>query len=176
MDRKRQNLIFAGLCIAVMLAYALVIHRPQQKRLDQLRAEIARTSVQATEDAAKAQRIPSMRLEVERLRRQYKDFDRSLPGQQELAGFLREISLAAESQRLQCDQIQPGNPTTGDLYNRLPIVMSFRCTFADLVGFIEELNGMARLTRIENLQISPITEGSETLDVRMQVNIYFTKS
>lgn len=176
MSRSRENLIFAMVTAALLVGFWFLVDRPQRRQLNELNDQIARASAQVAEDATEAQRIPAMRIELERLRAKYADIDQGLPSQQELHEFLREISMTARSQNLIGEEIQPGTPHNGPLYNRLPIVMNFQCSFADLVGFLNKLDRMKRMTRVESLRVTPLKADSGQLQVRMQVNIYFTKS
>ncbi len=176
MTKNQNRLIFAAILIVVVGLYVARVHSPQARRLAAVREKIARRDIECQENAAKADAIPVMVCEVDRLKKEFKDFDRRLPKQKELAEFLREISNTGESHRLANQVIRPGNPSIGPLYNRMPIIMDFSCTFPDLVGFLQKMNEMTRLTRVERIRMSPVASHSENLDIRMQVNIYFTKS
>jgi Tfp pilus assembly protein PilO len=156
-------------------AYVIFVHVPLTSRLNDLRAEVSRTEAKIAEDKVSADRIEPLRREVDESRRQFKDFDRRLPRQQELGEFLREISNTAQEQHLESQRIQPGSPTRDKLYNRMPIILNFNGSFTDVVGFLEGLGKLTRLTRIERIEMKPTGEG-QNLQVEMQVNIYFTES
>jgi len=172
--KNRNTLIFLVVLALLGGTYALVVYFPQANRLEGVREQIARTAHQCEQDAAKARKIPQMVAEVNQLRNEFEDFDRRLPRQQELGEFLREISGDSVAGELADHTIKPGNPSTGTLYNRLPILMDFTCSFTQLVGFLDRLNAMPRLTRVEQIQMDLADEGR--LKVHMQVNIYFTKT
>jgi len=169
-------MIFVAVVAVLIGGYSLVVHFPQSNRLDSVRDKISRVAQQCEEDAAKAEHIPQMQADVERLKSEFQDFDRRLPRQQELGEFLREISSTGIAGELDDQMIKPGNPSTGSLYNRLPILMDFTCSFTELVGFLNRLNAMPRLTRVERITVSPTTDATERVKVHMQVNIYFTKA
>ncbi|NLF29943.1 MAG: type 4a pilus biogenesis protein PilO [Planctomycetes bacterium] len=174
---KRQNTaIFATILLAAGAAYVLLMHAPQTRRLAEARDRLARVRQQYEQDADKARTIPQLQAEVERLKGEFHNFDRRLPGQQELGEFLREISSTGEAGHLTNQVIKPGNPSSGSLYNRLPILIDFRCSFDELVQFLGRLNDMTRLTQVEQIQMTPVAEGEQMLDVHMQVNIYFTRT
>lgn len=176
MKLLKDNWMFLAAAIALVTAFLLGVHGPQQRRLNDLGAASARTEVALEADAIEAARVPRMLEEVERLKQQFQDFDRRLPGQQELAEFLREIAAAAGAGQLHGQVIQPGSPTSGPLYDCLPIVMQFDCTFTDLAGFLGRLSRMTRLSRIERLSVEPDNRHAGQLHVDMQINIYFTES
>lgn len=175
MSPHRNWLIFLAVLVGAGVFYVTAVHGPQAGRLRRLRFGEAELAGRCADDEAKAATIPTLRADVERMKREFSDFDQRLPRQTELAEFLREISAAGEAERLSNQVIKPGNPSAGSLYHRLPIIMDFHCSFTDLVGFLERMKQMTRLTRVEKIQVSPVA-GGERLDVRMQVNIYFTNN
>ena len=174
---KRQNMmIFVAILLGSAAVYVLLVYLPQTRRLTVVRDQLARVSQTYDQDAVKARTIPQLQADVEQLKREFHNFDRRLPGQQELGEFLREISSTGEGGLLTNQVIKPGNPSSGPLYNRLPILIDFRCSFGELVHFLGRLNDMTRLTRVERIQMTPVADGEGMLDVHMQVNIYFTKT
>ncbi|MFW6154797.1 MAG: type 4a pilus biogenesis protein PilO [Planctomycetota bacterium] len=174
---KRQNMaIFAAILLVAAVAHVVLVHLPQTRRLTAVRDQLARVRQQYAQDAVKARTIPQLQTDVEQLKREFHNFDRRLPGQRELGEFLREISSTGEAGQLANQVIKPGNPSSGPLYNRLPILMDFRCSFGELVHFLGRLNDMTRLTRVEKIQMTPAADEERMLDVHMKVNIYFTKT
>jgi Tfp pilus assembly protein PilO len=174
--KNRNIVIFVAVLVLLTIAFALVVYSPQSNRLGAVRDQISRVAQQCEEDATKGEQIPQMQADVARLKSEFQDFDRRLPRQQELGEFLREISGAGIAGRLDDQMIKPGNPSTGTLYNLLPILMDFTCSFTELVGFLDRLNAMPRLTRVERITMSPTTDATQRVKVHMQVNIYFTKT
>jgi len=167
--------VLAGLGVLAG-AYLLIGHVVLGGRLADARSQIARAKARIAQDQAAADRIPQLQQDVERLRRQLNDFDHRLPAQQELGEFLKEISNTAQAQRLESRGIQPGISTRDKLFSRLPITLGFNGGFADVVGFLEKLDGLTRLTRIERIEIRPTENEGQALQVDMQINIYFTES
>jgi len=116
-----------------------------------------------------------MMREIEHMKQRYNsDWNRRLPASQELAGFLREISANLAEENLSRPMIAPGDPTRGSLYNVLPITMKFEGDFLSLAAFLRRVDGMTRLTRIEQLSIRPETTGSG-MAIVLGMNIYFTE-
>ena len=175
-DWMRNHWVALAMAAALLVTFLIAVNDPQGQRLADTRQQIAERRAKVAEDAARARQVPRMRKQVAELRRQLKGFDRRLPRQREMGGFLKEISAALQSGGLTEPAIQPGSPTSGDLYNRLPILMRFESGFMDLVEFLDRLDGMTRLTRVERIHIQPSTDDGHRVKVDMQVNIYFTES
>jgi type IV pilus assembly protein PilO len=172
---SRDSAAVVGVLALVTAVYVLVVYRRQAATLTHLRARAAERQRKLADDAAKASRVPALTREVQAMRQRYNaDWDRRLPEQKELAGFLREISANLVEENLQNHMIAPGEPTRGRLYNMLPITMRFEGDFLSLAGFLKRVDGMTRLTRIEQLRIEP-TKDSSNLQIELGMNIYFTE-
>ena len=52
--------------------------------------------------------------------------------------------------------------------------MKFEGSFLELAGFLERVDRMTRLTRVEQLSIAPKGEG-DLLAIELGMNIYFTE-
>jgi type IV pilus assembly protein PilO len=172
---SRDNWIILGMLLVVTATYVLVINRWQSSVLEDVRAQAATRERQLDRDRAKASRVLPMVRQIETMKQRYnKDWDRRLPQRQELAGFLREISSNLAEEKLINQMIRPGHPTSGPLYNVLPITMAFEGNFLSLAGFLRRVDEMTRLTRIEQLKIGP-KKGSPDLQMEVGMNIYFTE-
>jgi Tfp pilus assembly protein PilO len=175
---SRDHVIVAGIVAVMVAVFSLVVYLPQSRRLSDLRTARASLTESIETDTARATCVPDMIRDVEAKKRQFKDFDQRLPKQKELAEFLREISSTAVANRLENQVVEPGSPTRGKLYNRLPIIMRFDSNFAGLVGFLQQIEKMERLTRIEKIAIKPLdNDGTgQRLHIELVLNIYFAES
>lgn len=172
---SRDSLIVLGILTVIVVTYMAVIYRWQSNALDEVRGRIAEGERLLQANGQRATRVPAMIRQVERMKQRFnKDWDRRLPQRTELAGFLHEISANLAQERLFNQMIQPGNPTRGPLYNRLPITMTFEGDFLALARFLRRVDRMARLTRVEKLIIEPGSGGNE-LSIELGMNIYFTE-
>jgi len=175
MRMSRDNLIVLGILFVVTVTYLLVIYRSQSAALNEARERRQQMKRRLEADSRTASQLAPMLREIQAMRQRYnKDWDRKLPQRQELAGFLREISGNLARHRLSNQMIEPGNPKQGPLYNCLPITMSFEGDFLALAGFLQEVDRMTRLTRIESLRIQS-SKDSEDLSIKLGMNIYFTE-
>ena len=172
---SRDNLIVLGIVAVIVVTYMVVIYRWQSNSLDEVRGGIAEGERLLEVNGQKATRVPAMIRQVERMKQRFnKDWDRRLPQRTELAGFLHEISANVAQECLFNQMIQPGNPTRGPLYNRLPITMTFEGDFLALARLLRRVDQMARLTRVEKLSIKP-ADGGDELSIELGMNIYFTE-
>ena len=174
---KRDNLIVLGVLAAMVIGFMVVVYIPQKLRLEEIRSKIATEKNQLASDGEKAAVIPEMLRQVQEMKKLYKNFDRRLPKQKELGGFLREISGRMAEEKLSDQLIEPGNPTPEEFFHTLPIIMKFKGSYLSLGNFLMELETMERLTRVQKLIIDSKNKEKESrLDIELQMNIYFTES
>ncbi len=171
----KDSWIVLGVLTGVVATAVVFLYMPQSKRLDELRTEITTQELALAADATKAAVVPSLLREVESMKLQYKDFGRRLPKRRELGGFLREISGHLNQGDLSNQLIEPGNPSREELFHTLPIIMRFKGSYLSLAKFLQRIDKMERLTRVQTLKITREKEG-DSLDIELQMNIYFTES
>ena len=179
-------LLVAGVAVAMMFVYV-----PQDKELRSLQKKIVSQKREIGRRTDRASVVPKLLRETSAMKARYKNFDRRLPQQKELGGFLREISGHISSDRFSQQIIEPGRPAREPLFNTLPIIMKFKGSYLSLGTFLDQINKMERLTRVQRLTINapmPGADGGEgkngkthkmladTLDIELQLNIYFSAS
>jgi len=172
---SKRTLIAMAIAAGIVGLATLGVFLPQQHRLRKISA---RTDVQKRKldgNAQQATVVPELAAEVDEMKGRFTDFDQRLPKKKELGGFLREISEYLTAANLTDQVIEPGQPTQSGLVHTLPIMMTFRGSFLDTGRFLNRLEGMQRLTRIERLSILR-TRGEGDLETELLINIYFTES
>lgn len=177
----RDNLIVIGVLVGVVGAAAVFVYLPQRRRLHELRTKITGEKLRLAESSGSAATVPGMMRKVQEMKKRYSNFDQRLPRQQELGGFLREISGNLSQEQLANQVIEPGNPVGAKLYHTLPITLRFHGPYLSMASFLKRLAAMERLTQIQRLTLrgEPGTapEGAAVpLDIEVLMNIYFTKS
>jgi Tfp pilus assembly protein PilO len=176
------SLITLGIVVALLTGAWLVVYRPQSRQLQAVEESTAQVRGAIQDGASRAAIVPDLVRNISDLRARYTNFDRRLPKQKELGGFLMEISSNLAQERLLNQLIEPGNPTRQDLYHTLPIIMRFQGNYLALASFLDRIDKMERLTRVHRMVLgrSVGTEnapgGPEILNVELQMNIYFTES
>jgi len=175
--------IVIGILAAMVTSAVVFVYRGQGKRLDELEVRIGSTKSTVDSQSQTVAIFPELVKQVKSMRDRYKNFDRRLPGRQELGGFLKEISGYLGDEHFSDQLIEPGSPTRQELFHTLPIIMRFRGSYLTSVDFFKRIEEMQRLTRIQKLKITKNTpKGSgqnsddSVLDIELQLNIYFTES
>lgn len=171
----KDSWVVLGTLAGVVTAAVVFVYVPQGKRLDELRTALTTQELALAADATKAAVVPALLRQVESMKLRYKDFDRRLPKRRELGGFLRDISGHLNQGDLSNQLIEPSNPSREELFHTLPIIMRFKGSYLALAGFLQRIDKMERLTRVQTLKIAREKTGND-LDIELQMNIYFTES
>jgi Tfp pilus assembly protein PilO len=168
------TLVLLGTAVATA---AVGVYLPQARALAGVRSDIATRTLAMESDARVAATVPVMAKQVEEMKKRYQGFDRKMPKQKELAGFLTELSRILGSQRLATRDYRPGDPRKERFYHTLPIIMKLEGPYLSLTSFLRQIDGMERLARIQMLKVQkdPKKKGQD-LDIELQMNIYFTES
>lgn len=171
----RDTLIIVGVLAALLLGTVMFVYVPQNQEFDRICADIISTGQTLQVQSQSASMVSKMSGQIRTLKVMCKDFNRRLPSQQELGGFLKEISdILAEEEGLSNQLIQPGNPTSDDQFNTLPIVMELSGPYLAVGRFLHRINEMERLARVHNLEVK-LDPTEDFVKARIQLNIYFTK-
>ncbi|NLW86562.1 MAG: type 4a pilus biogenesis protein PilO [Planctomycetes bacterium] len=173
--KTKDLLIMSAAAAAMIIAGVLLVHMPNSRKLEDTQSKIlsARASLEA--QTLQASVIPDMMRQIEQMKVKYKDFDRRLPKRKELGGFLRDISENLGRENLVNQSYQPGAPVPQDLFHMLPIEMKLRGPYLSLASFLQSIDQMERLTRVQKLKIVSDPRTNE-LDITLNMNIYFTES
>lgn len=172
---SRESWIMLGIAAAVVAAAVILVFLPQSRQVRMLRAQAVAEEAQLAADRAKTSVVPEVMRHIREMKSRYEGFDRRMPQQKELAGFLREISAVVASEDLANQLTEPGNPTRGKFYHTLPIIMKFQGSYLSLASLLERIDDMERLTRVQKLSIAKDSK-SDGLVIELQMNIYFTES
>jgi len=171
----RDTWIVLGLLVALVAASVALVYLPQNRKLQKLGFQITQQKKLLSANAEKASGVPDMLRRIREMKDRYKDFDRRLPKRKELGEFLHEISSNLAGEKLSNQLIEPGNPTSQPLFHKLPIIMRFGGSYPALASFLERIDRMERLTRVQRLRIDT-KQGETDLQIELQMNIYFTES
>jgi len=176
----KDSWIVLGILVAMVAGAVLFVYRGQGKKLDDFKTRITVAKAALATQSQTVAVVPELVKQVDSMRKRYKNFDRRLPGRQELGGFLRDISGHLADEKFSDQLIEPGSPTQEELFHTLPIIMQFKGSYLTSVDFFKRIDEMERLTRIQKLKITKNPakgdEDDSRLNIELQLNIYFTES
>jgi Tfp pilus assembly protein PilO len=171
----KDNIIVLCVMLTLILVATVAVYLPQGRKLASLKTERVTQKQSLQCDAQKASGVSEMQRDVQEMKNRYKNFDRRLPKQKELGGFLREISANLSHEKLANQSIEPGVPSKEDLFHTLPISMKFQGSYASLVNFLKRIDNMERLTRVYKMTVMT-NDKTSAVNIELLMNIYFSES
>jgi Tfp pilus assembly protein PilO len=147
---------YAGLLATILcatLGYSLV-HAPTIHSVSDI-------SVRIEEVLLSAQNAPLIRQQhrlVSQMLRdvttQIAEIQRRVPRDAEAADFLKEVTQIASAERLAIKDFQPDKPVSKAGYAEMRVTLKGQGSFASVCTFIERLNKLKRLSKVEDLTLS----------------------
>lgn len=146
-------------------------YRPQTQHMADLRMQISTSQGDLGSGQSQTRQLPSVAAEVEQLKASLRKF-KTVPKQQELAQFIRDISQLAQQSSLKKIDIREDPMIRGEKLNQKAINISFEGDFVSVFSFLRHTEDMQRLTRVPTLTIKGLGREGQ-VKVTMTINIYF---
>ena len=164
----------AGVIVALVVGFYVVGFRPMSTRLGALREQITQRQRDVFAGRAETKVLPDVAGEVQRLQARLERSHKSIPPQQELSQFIKDITQLSQQANLKRFSYKPGVPTRSEQVCELPIQLVFEGDFTNVYAFLRNAEEMPRMTRVRGMQIkSRDRETSGHVQVQLALNIYF---
>lgn len=159
--------------LALVFTFVLWMPTRDQKQALQTRIDTAKKTAQdANKDAKGMIQLVEQVNELEDL---LSRDDHYVPGEQEMADLLRQLTSALAKQHTKEPEVKT-EPTQreGD-YNLMPVKLRFQGKFASVFSFLKRIESMRRLVRVTNVEIDvPVRDDDpEMLDIRIELYTFF---
>ncbi|MFH1238860.1 MAG: type 4a pilus biogenesis protein PilO, partial [bacterium] len=100
-----------------------------------------------------------------------------LPSEKELPELLSKLAdLASIFPGKDYISLTPGQTDDLGQYFKLPLVINLKCSYTDLLNYLQKLENLPRLVKLETIQISPAADNPAFLMVHLELNVYYRKS
>jgi type IV pilus assembly protein PilO len=97
-----------------------------------------------------------------------REFNKVLPAETEVAGFLSSIQAVANSSGIQLDAWQPLEERAEQFYARVPMSLQIAGRFHQIVKFSYELGKLDRVTNLENIDVTGVTQNGDDLILKVR--------
>jgi Tfp pilus assembly protein PilO len=161
--------------VSLFVAFFCFAFIPGNRRQGELRAQIEDKSRELEANQARASSLLTLAKDVERLQVKLDKQNKKLPRTAELGEFIGNLTPARQQYQIKKFVHQVGTIRRQELFGEIPITMSFEGDFLNVFGFLRELEGMQRLTRVKNLTVRCKDPRTGQVDVSMAMNIYFSE-
>ncbi|CAN5695167.1 N/A [soil metagenome] len=169
---RMQKTLAVTICI-VLLTFYFAVYRPATARLRELKEitashqrELKSNQFAASSRNEIAARNEKLRAELDRIKKPSK--------KQELPDLIKEMSLFGQQASLKKFVNKPSAPIAGDLYNEMPILLTFEGDFMNIFNFIRSTEEMHRLTRVRSISLKSKDISGSKVQATVALNIYYS--
>jgi Tfp pilus assembly protein PilO len=159
---------------AMAATFVLTIWLPDRLTAAHARQRMgeAQTELQGGDQAQ--QQLPALRREAADLQRQLDAAAKYVPAEPEMAQLMRELQDTLERHQARDINTRHGDEFRGANYNVIPITLQFHARFIDAFLFLEHIESMNRLVRIDKLDlIGERQSPGAPLEVTVQFSAFY---
>ena len=166
-----------GLTLAALaMGFYTFVFRPNNQRMDDLRAQIQNKQRDLGSNMTRVQILPDVMRAVADMTTRLESFNKQMPRQPDLGPFINDITELSHQASLRKVFVEPGVPQRGELYAEWPIALKFEGDFLSAFSFLRRAEEMQRLNRVKGLKVRS-ADGGKTgqVQVELSMNIYFSE-
>ena len=167
-----RELVFVVLLLGLVgWTYAAFMQKQKERTdldadTDQIRAELVQLK-QATAG------IEDLGRKIDDLQKAIDFFESKLPQEKEMDKILTEVSQMADANALQTKTVKTLKSERTANYSEQPIQMSLSGDFNGFYSFLLQLEKLARITRVTQMQLQKIDEHDGQMQAQLTLSIYF---
>jgi Tfp pilus assembly protein PilO len=170
---SRAQIGLVAVTLTLVTAFYFGSYRPQSQRQAQLAKQIADQKKSLATGKAQTSVLDSVVEEVRALRAKLERSQKSIPQQQDLPAFIRDVTQLSQQASLKKFIMKPDIPSRIDLVSELPIRLTFEGDFISIYSFLRNTEQMPRLTRVRDMRLSSRDKNGQ-VKVELTMNIYFS--
>jgi Tfp pilus assembly protein PilO len=169
----RARVVLAVAMVVAIGAFYFVWYRPATSKMHALRARLDQDHQSLEAQRSRADELPTVAKQVESLRQRLAEFDRRIPRHQELPQFLDNLESVKQQAGVTKWTLKPSDPRTTDSYTEQAFHIDFEGEFAQVSDFLARVESMDRMTRVRRLALKAADSTRGTVEVQMDVCIYY---
>ena len=124
----------------------------------------------------KAVNLEVLKKQREQVQQYVTQLEKQLPSKAEMDALLSDINNAGLGRGLQFDLFRPGQIAVKDYYAELPITIRVVGRYHDIGAFASDIANLSRIVTLNNLTISPKSDGTLILDSTAKTFRYLDKN
>lgn len=136
--------------------------KPSRIEIERLRGERSQKEQKFNEDAKTAARLPYVKAESVRLKKELAYVERALPKEKDIPFLLSVLTQVAEDNKISFDSFISGDVVDRGDYSMLPITLGgIKTTYHNLAVFLTAIGNLDRLISPVNIRLSGISARAE---------------
>jgi Tfp pilus assembly protein PilO len=142
----------------LFISYFLISY-PMIKSMHAVKLEISAKNKELKEKVRFQNDLKSLREERAILQDEMRQFKQTLPRQEGVKNFLKEVWEIAGVNGIVIESLEPGNVTRGSQYSWIPLKLVLKGDFKEVYAFISRIESIARLIRVGKMRIAILNSG-----------------
>jgi len=174
--REKQQCVIFGIAAVLVVGFVVFRYFPLRRRIKEAESKKINQMFIINKAADEASELPQLKEQIVNFQKALEKYDKNIPTQKGLGGFLQEITDLMDKHKLNEQLIQPGGVIKTETLNCIPLNMQCSGRLNQIFEFYRSLDGMDRLVRIVQVELSNSREFSGELKMRTEAFIYYRSS
>jgi Tfp pilus assembly protein PilO len=171
-SRPLVSLIGFGALIFGFAAFSLL---PFWRKVSGLNTEIATLQQRIAETDNQVRSLKNLQSQSQLIQREVRNYDRLVPANQDLGGFLEQLSRELDNAGMKDSKLQVLPSTTLGKCQQLPIEVRGTGTFAQFHQFLLRIEDLPRMSSVSKMTVEADAAMTGKVTVDVTLSIYNTK-
>ena len=157
--------------VVIIAGYYFLGWQPLQQDIESQQAQVEQQRIMLKKNQRLAKDLPRKRAEFAKLEKQLKVALNMLPKKSQIPDLLESVSWAGKDSGLEFSVFKPKGESPKQIYAEVPVDISVKGTYRQLLTFLKRVGEMPRIVAIKNLNITQSKAGGN-LSVKGNVITY----
>jgi len=149
--------------IVIVAGYFFLGWQPLQQDIESQQAQVEQQRIILKKNQRLAKDLPRKRAEFAKLEKQLKVALNMLPKKSQIPDLLESVSWAGKDSGLEFSVFKPKGESPKQIYAEVPVDISVKGTYRQLLTFLKRVGEMPRIVAIKNLNITQSRAGGNLL-------------
>jgi type IV pilus assembly protein PilO len=149
--------------IVIIAGYFFLGWQPLQQDIESQQAQVEQQRIILKKNQRLAKDLPRKRAEFAKLEKQLKVALNMLPKKSQIPDLLESVSWAGKDSGLEFSVFKPKGESPKQIYAEVPVDISVKGTYGQLLTFLKRVGEMPRIVAIKNLNITQSKAGGDLL-------------
>lgn len=141
------------IAIVIIAGYFFLAWKPLQQDIESQQAQVEQQHIILKKNQKLAKDLPKKRAEFAKLEKQLKVALNMLPKKSQIPDLLESVTWAGKDSSLEFTTFMPRAESAKQIYAEVPVDISVKGTYRQLLVFLKRVGEMPRIVAIKNLSI-----------------------
>jgi len=161
---------------ASVVALALLVFMPNQRKIDALRSQLRSRQMLTNEAQGMAQRIQDLQEQTDLAAAYVQRWRTNLPRDNQAVLVQAEITSLAAQAGVETTQLNPSEDVELPTLVRMPLKLELQGTFAEIFDFVKRLERLPRFIWLDTLTLKTSREDGEDLECEVDLIVFRERS